>query len=77
MTMAEKYLAFELEAVTQSPIVSGEIKADRRGEIKLARITGNGRVAVPIYGALKGYLELMPSENGERVCDTGARDAKP
>jgi len=72
-----KYLVFEIKATTTSPVVSGEIKMDRKSDIKLARITGDGRVAIPVYGALRGYLERILRENGENVCDTGAKDAKP
>lgn len=72
-----KYLVFDIKATTTSPAVSGEIKMDRKADIKLARITGDGRVAIPIYGALRGYLERILRENGENVCDTGMKDAKP
>ncbi len=71
------YLVFDLKATTLSPMYSGEIKLDRRSDVKLVRITGDGRVAFPIYGALRGYLERILRENGENICDTGAKDAKP
>ncbi len=71
------YLVFDLKLMTTSPMYSGEIKLDRKGEIKLCRITGDGRVAFPIYGVLRGYLERILKESGEDVCDTGAKDAKP
>ncbi|HDH45038.1 MAG TPA: hypothetical protein ENG66_06590 [Thermococcus sp.] len=77
--MGGEYLVFELEAVTTSPVVSGEIKIERqeKTKVKLARITGDGRVAIPIYGLLRGYLEIMLREKGENVCDTGAKNAIP
>jgi len=71
----DEYLSIRVEATTLLPLVSGEIKSRevREGEhrIKPARITGDGKVAVPIYGALRAYLEKTLRENGEQVCDTG------
>jgi len=73
-----KYLIVQLEAVTRSPVHSGEIKVSRASKSpKPVRITGDGKVAIPIYGALRGYLEVMLRKSGENVCDTGAKAAKP
>lgn len=69
----DKYIRFEVECETVSPVVSGEIKTDRKNKTKtaLARITGDGKVAVPIYGVMRAYLEKTLREAGEDVCDTG------
>ena len=77
--MAGEYLVFELKARTLTPAVSGETKIDRqeKTKTKLARITGDGRVAIPIYGVLRGYLEIMLRQKGENVCDTGKKGAIP
>ena len=72
------YLVIELEMETLSPLFSGEIKANRAERSpRPVRITGHGKVAVPIYGALRGYLEIILRKKGENVCDTGAKGAKP
>jgi len=69
----DEYLKVEVVGKTLSPVVSGEIKTDRtkKTTTKLARITGDGKVAVPIYGVMRSYLEKTLKENGEEVCDTG------
>jgi len=69
----DEYLEIEVIGKTISPVVSGEIKMDRIGKttVKLARITGDGKVAVPIYGTIRSYLEKTLREAGEEVCDTG------
>jgi CRISPR/Cas system CSM-associated protein Csm3 (group 7 of RAMP superfamily) len=73
-----KYLVIELEMETLSPLFSGEIKAERASRSpRPVRITGTGKVAVPIYGALRGYLEVMLRKQGRQVCDTGQKGAKP
>lgn len=76
----DEYIDIEITAKTVLSIVSGEIKSDRIREVmrttsepkisKPARITGDGKVAIPIYGALRGYLEKILREKGENVCDS-------
>jgi len=69
----DEYLEIEVFAKTTSPTVSGEVKLDRIGKTttNLARITGDGKVALPIYGIIRAYLEKTLKEAGENVCDTG------
>jgi len=77
-----EYISLDLEAITVSTVVSGEIKSEeirRRAEEgvnKPCRITGDGKVAIPIYGAMRSYLEKTLKESGVNVCDTGARGSK-
>lgn len=78
----KEYLSIALEAKTLSTVVSGEIKSDeierrgREGVNKPCRVTGDGKVAIPIYGAIRSYLEKTLKESGKAVCDTGARGSK-
>jgi CRISPR/Cas system CSM-associated protein Csm3 (group 7 of RAMP superfamily) len=78
----KEYLSITLEAKTLSPVVSGEIKSDeierrsKEGINKPCRITGDGKVAIPIYGVIRSYLEKTLRESGTKVCDTGARGSK-
>ena len=70
-----KYLLVELEMETRSPLFTGEIKQDMippRGP-RPVRKTADGRVAVPVYGAMRAYLEKVLRSNGEQVCDAGKR----
>jgi CRISPR/Cas system CSM-associated protein Csm3 (group 7 of RAMP superfamily) len=73
----DEFLKIDLECVTKSPLVSGEIKAETRKQgVKSARLTGDNKAAIPIYGVLRGYLEIILRESGETVCDTGAKGSK-
>ena len=80
--MENEYLRYELEMKTRSTVISGEIKEEERrrkekGGVHLpCRITADGRVAVPIYGALRGYAEIALRAAGEDVCDTGGKGTK-
>lgn len=76
----DKFLIIKLKATTTAPLYSGEVKQtfieQARGVNLPIRRTGDGRVAIPIYGALRAYLEKILREKGEEVCDTGAKGAK-
>jgi len=76
----DKYLFLKLKATTTSPLYSGEVKQtfieQTRGVNLPIRRTGDGHVAIPIYGALRAYLEKTLREKGEGVCDSGAKGAK-
>ena len=80
--MQNEYMKYELEMKTLSTVISGEIKEEERRRKERAgvhlpcRITADGRVAVPIYGALRGYAEIVLRANGEDVCDTGGKGTK-
>ena len=77
--MEKEYIVCEIEMKTISPVISGEIKEFERNRkreqgIHLpCRITGDNKVAVPIYGALRGYTEITLRASGEKVCDTGLK----
>ncbi len=80
--MESEYMRYELEMKTLSTVISGEIKEEERRRKERAgvhlpcRITADGRVAVPVYGALRGYAEIALRANGEDVCDTGGKGTK-
>ncbi|PKP54309.1 MAG: hypothetical protein CVT90_01920 [Candidatus Altiarchaeales archaeon HGW-Altiarchaeales-3] len=78
----DEFYVLDMEMKTISPVISGEIKTSerdfkRKKDINApCRITGDNKVAVPIYGVVRGYLERILREKGENVCDTGAKGAK-
>ncbi len=80
--MERDYMRYELEMKTLSTVISGEIKEEERrrkermGVHLPCRITADNRVAVPIYGALRGYAEIALRAKGEDVCDTGGKGTK-
>lgn len=80
--MEREYMRYELEMKTLSTVISGEIKEEERRRKERAgvhlpcRITADNRVAVPIYGALRGYAEIALRASGEDVCDTGGKGTK-
>lgn len=80
--MESEYVIYNLEMKTLSTVISGEIKEDERRKKERAgvhlpcRITADDKVAVPIYGALRGYAEIALRASGKDVCDTGERGAK-
>jgi hypothetical protein len=82
MKMEKEYVRYELEMKTLSTVISGEIKEEgrrrkeREGVHLPCRITADNRVAVPIYGALRGYAETALRASGEDICDTGAKGTK-
>ncbi len=73
--MNKRYLYIEIEMKTISPFVSGEIKQEHqeRGAPKPVRKTADGKVATPIYGALRAYLEKTLRAKGENICDSGKK----
>ncbi len=73
--MSREYLYMEIEMNTESPFVSGEIKQvhQERGAPKPVRKTADGKVAAPIYGALRAYLEKTLRAKGDTVCDSGKK----
>ena len=80
--MDNEYMRYGLEMKTLSTVISGEIKEEERRRKERAgvhlpcRITADGKVAVPIYGALRGYAEIALRASGEDVCDTGGKGTK-
>jgi CRISPR/Cas system CSM-associated protein Csm3 (group 7 of RAMP superfamily) len=77
----KKYV-FKIKTVT--PLYTGEVRVE---DVKVARNTGiasffvrktnDGRVIIPLKGALRGTLEkILPLED-VRVCNTGVSGAKP
>lgn len=58
---------------TVSPLVTGEIKKVPQKGTRPVRRTAHGRVAVPIYGALRAGLEKTLRANGKQVCDSGKK----
>jgi len=79
--MEKEFGKYRLEMRAVSTVISGEIKEERRRKEKSGvhlpcRLTADGKVAVPIYGALRGYAEIALRATGEEVCDTGAKGSK-
>jgi|UniRef100_A0A7C4UGJ1 CRISPR/Cas system CSM-associated protein Csm3 (group 7 of RAMP superfamily) len=76
----DKFLVIEVYAKTISPLYTGEIKKEAIREARdvnlPVRRTEDGKVAIPIYGVIRAYLEKILTEKGENVCDTGAKGAK-
>jgi CRISPR/Cas system CSM-associated protein Csm3 (group 7 of RAMP superfamily) len=80
--MEKEYMRYGLEMKTLSTVISGEIKEEERrrkereGVHLPCRITADNKVAVPIYGSLRGYAEIALRASGEDVCDTGGKGTK-
>jgi len=68
-----EYFHIDVEMRTLSPLFTGEIKGTKAKGVKPVRKSSDGRVVVPIYGALRAGIERSLRASGEQVCDSGKK----
>ncbi len=72
---------FEVEAVTVSPLYTGEVRHEERRHAMNRKVnfpvrkTKTNRVIIPFKGPLRAALEVLLRNKG--TCDTGSKGARP